>query len=141
MYNINKLAKGDDFMKKKILSIVFACIISAVVLAYGMFRLVQHSQNYQISVTIYIGSRPVPITMAVGSSLLLPTNPQSSKAVINNSDGTVTETDLNMTGYSTEFLGWYYDSEGTKPFDPAQKIRYDTAIYAVFAKEESEGRH
>lgn len=123
-------------MKKKILSIVFACIISAVVLAYGLYRLVQQSKDYKISVTLYIGSRPVPITMSVGATLLLPTNAQSSNAIVNNADGSVTTTGLNMTGYNTEFLGWFYDAEGIKPFDPSEKLRYDTAIYAVFAEED-----
>ena len=121
-------------MKKKILSTVFACIISAVVLAYGLFRLVQQSKDYKISVTVYIGSRPVPITMSVGATLLLPTNAQSSDAIVNNTDGSVITTGLNLTGYDSEFLGWFYDAEGTKPFDPSAKLRYDTAIYAVFAE-------
>lgn len=137
MYNkTNKIIIGVEFMKKKILSVVFACIISAVVLAYGLYRLVQQSKDYKISVTLYIGSRPVPITMSVGATLLLPTNAQSSNAIVNNADGSVTTTGLNMTGYNTEFLGWFYDAEGTKPFDPSEKLRYDTAIYAVFAEED-----
>ncbi len=127
-------------MKKRILSICFACVISAVVIAYGLYQLVQYSKDYKINVTLYIGSRPVPITMAVGSSLLLPNSAQSSKAIVNDSEGKlVSSTDLNMSGYDTKFLGWFYDEEGKDPFDPSQKLRYDTILYAVF-EEESGGR-
>ncbi len=99
-------------MKRKILAVVFACIISAVVLGYGLFKLVDNSAHYQIQVTIDKGDNQVQVvTLEAGQTVLIPNS---------------------LSKEGATFVGWYLDKEGTKKFDPATKIRYNTTIYAVW---------
>ena len=99
-------------MKKTLWIFVVAGIIAAVVLGYGLYRIVDHSNHYQIVVTIDKGDEMQDVkTMEAGQKLLVPEVPEREGKV---------------------FKGWYSDPEGRKLFDFDKAVRYDTTIYALW---------
>ncbi len=102
-------------MKRKIFAVVCACLISAIVLGYGIFKLVDNSTHYLIEVTIDKGDNQLQVvTLEAGDTILMPNS---------------------LTKEGATFKGWYLDKEGKEPFDPATKIRYNTTIYAVWEEQ------
>lgn len=104
-------------MKRKMMTIVVAAIMIAVVLGYGLFKIVEHSNNYEIAVRLVIDETQVQsYTLYAGQTMIVPKDYSiSTKA-----------------GY--KFCGWYADPEFSKEFNFGQKLRHDTIIYAKWEK-------
>lgn len=101
-------------MKKKyvVWIIIVASIIAAVVLGYGLYKIVDHSNHYVIVVTIDKGDDILEVvTLEAGQSMLVPKVPERE---------------------GKTFKGWYADEDGKKLFDFDKPIRYDTTIYALW---------
>ena len=101
-------------MKKKYVVWVFivAALIAAVVLGYGLYKIVDNSNHYQIVVTIDKGDEMLEVkTLEAGQTILVPEIPEKEGKI---------------------FKGWYSDPEGKKLFDFDKPIRYDTTIYAIW---------
>lgn len=95
---------------KKMSVIIVASIISAVVLAVCLHRVVDYSNHREISITVYYeGDTYEKHKLEVGSTLLMLKNPIRD-------------------GY--EFKGWYADKEFTTEYDFNKPIEEDTVIYA-----------
>lgn len=99
-------------MKKNFWVYVVAGIIASIVLGYGLYRIVDHSNHYQIVVTIDTGDDMLEVvTLEAGQTMLVPEVPEKEGRV---------------------FKGWYADAEGKKLFDFDKEIKYDTTIYALW---------
>ena len=99
---------------KKLATIIIASIISAVVLAVCLHKVVYDSNHREISVTVYYeGEAFEQYKLEVGDTLMLLKTP-------------------NRDGY--EFLGWYADEECTQEYDFNKPITKDTSIYAKLSK-------
>jgi len=99
---------------KKLSTIIVASIISAIVLAVCLHKVVYNSNHREISVTVkYEEQFYEKYTMEVGDTLLLLKTPVRD-------------------GY--EFLGWYADENYTVEFDFNRAITKDTTIYAKLEK-------
>ena len=99
---------------KKMSVVIVASIISAIVLAVCLHKVVDYSNHREISVTIhYEGDTYEEHKLEVGNTLLMLKNPVRD-------------------GY--EFLGWYSDEACTIEFDFNAPITNDTDIYAKLEK-------
>ncbi len=99
-------------MKKYFWIFLIAGLIAAVVLGYGLYKIVDHSNHYQIVITIDKGDEMLDVrTLEAGQTLLVPEVPEKE---------------------GKTFKGWYADPEGRKEFDFDKPIRYDTTIYALW---------
>ena len=99
---------------KKLSTIIVASIISAVVLAVCLHKVVHYSNHREISVTIqYEGEAYEQYKLEVGDTLMLLKTPVRE-------------------GY--EFLGWYADENYTIAYDFNQAITDDITIYAKMQK-------
>lgn len=99
---------------KKMTTILVASIISAVVLAVCLDKIIYRSNHYEINVKIcYEADAFEEYKMESGDTLMLLNNPVRE-------------------GY--EFMGWYADPEYTKEFDFDNAITKDTTIYAKMQK-------
>jgi len=99
---------------KKMSVIIVASIISAVVLAVCLHKVVDYSNHREISITVYFeGDTYEKHKLEVGSTLLMLKNPVRE-------------------GY--EFEGWYTDENYTTEYDFNEPIKDDTVIYAKMRK-------
>ena len=99
---------------KKLSVIVIASIISAVVLAVCLHKVVDYSNHREISITVYYeGETYEKHKLEVGNTLMMLKNPIRD-------------------GY--EFKGWYADKEYTTEYDFNKPIEDDIVIYAKMEK-------
>ncbi len=99
---------------KKLTTIIIASIISAVVLAVCLYKIVYHSNHYEISVTVQYGDGSYEeYIMEAGDTLLLQKTPEKE-------------------GY--EFEGWYSDANYTQEYDFNNEVTRNTIIYAKMKK-------
>ena len=99
---------------KKLSTIIVASLISAVVLAVCLHKVVDYSNHREISITIqYEGEAYEQYKLEVGDTLLLLKTPVRD-------------------GY--EFIGWYADENYTVEYDFNTAITDDITIYAKMQK-------
>jgi len=99
---------------KKMSVVIIASIISAVVLAVCLNRIVDYSNHREISVTIYHeGNTYEEHKLEVGGTLLMLKDPIRE-------------------GY--EFEGWFKDPSYTTEYSFNEPITEDTVIYAKYRK-------
>lgn len=99
---------------KKLSTIIVASIISAIVLAVCLHKVVYDSNHREISITVqYTADSYEQYTLEVGDTLMLLKTPVKE-------------------GY--EFIGWYADSSYTEEFDFNSPLTKDTTIYAKMKK-------
>ena len=99
-------------MKKIMWIFVVAGLIAAVVLGYGLYKIVDNSNHYQIVITIDKCDEMLEVkTLEAGQTLLIPEIPEKE---------------------GKTFKGWYADPEGKTMCDFDKPIRYDTTIYALW---------
>lgn len=99
---------------KKLSTIIIASIISAVVMAVCLNKIVYYSNHKEISITVkYSAENYEQYKLEVGDTLMLLKTPVKD-------------------GY--EFLGWYADEDYLIEYDFDKPITKNTTIYAKMQK-------
>ncbi|MGN1259092.1 MAG: InlB B-repeat-containing protein [Christensenellales bacterium] len=104
-------------MKRKIFVVIFASILSAFVLSFALYKIVDYSNHYEITLTVDYGNRVLLRTLEAGETYLMPRVPDRE-------------------GYT--FVGWYSDKARTKEFDFNKPLRHNTTIYAKWEENKVE---
>lgn len=96
-------------MKRKIFVVVLASLLSAFIISFALYRVVDYSNHYEIVLTVDYGNRKLLRTLEAGETYLMPKVPSRE-------------------GYA--FVGWYSDKACTKEYDFNKPLRHNTTIYA-----------